>query len=230
MKIGIIVAMGKELALLLPLLENPADLQIGPRTFHTGQVCGHDIVAMQCGIGKVNAALSTQALIDNFTPELVINTGVAGGTGYGAGVLDVVVGDRVAYHDVWCGPDTDPGQAAGCPMFFESAREVAELPCLNEDAPANTRHGLICSGDIFVSKAEEVDRILDLFPEAEAVDMESAAIAQTSYLNKVPFFALRVVSDTPGADDNISQYENFWDDAPRSTFTVMSNILRELPL
>lgn len=229
MKIGIIVAMGKELALLLPLLNDAADVEADGRTFHTGTLGGHEIVAMQSGIGKVNAALSAKSMIDNFNPQMVINTGVAGGTGYGAGVLDVVVGDRVAYHDVWCGPDTVPGQAAGCPAFFESDRRVASLPCLNENAPANVKHGLVCSGDIFVSRPEEVDRILDLYPEAEAVDMESAAIAQTCWLNDVPFFCLRVLSDTPGADDNISQYESFWDDAPRSTFTTLTHILEELP-
>lgn len=228
MKIGIIVAMGKELALLLPLLEDSAEIPCGSRTFFTGRIAGHEIVAMQSGIGKVNAALSTQCLIDNFQPELIINTGVAGGTGYGAGVLDVVIGDRVAYHDVWCGPDTVPGQAAGSPLYFESDRRVVDLPCLNENAPANVRHGLVCSGDIFVAHESDVERILDMFPQAEAVDMESAAIAQVCHINNVAFFCLRVVSDTPGAADNLSQYESFWDDAPRSTFTALTHILSEL--
>ncbi len=228
MKIGIIVAMGKELALLLPLMENANEIEADGRTFHTGSIAGHEIIAMQSGIGKVNAALSAQSLIDYFNPSLVINTGVAGGTGYGAGVLDVVVGDRVAYHDVWCGPDTVPGQAAGCPAFFESDPAVTSLACLNENAPENVKHGLVCSGDIFVARPEDVERILDLYPEAEAVDMESAAIAHVCHLNGVPFFCMRVLSDTPGADDNISQYESFWDDAPRSTFTLLTNILDEL--
>ncbi len=229
MKIGIIVAMGKELALLLPLLENSADSEVAGRTFHTGMIGGHEIVASQCGVGKVNAALGTQCLIDNFAPDLVINTGVAGGTGYGAGILDVVVGDRVAYHDVWCGPETVAGQAMGCPPVFESDKRVTSLRCLNDDAPDNVKHGMVCSGDVFVSRAEEVERILDLYPDAEAVDMESAAIAQVCYLNSVAFFCLRVLSDTPGADDNISQYEAFWEDAPRSTFTLLTHILDELP-
>lgn len=228
MKIGIIVAMGKELALLLPLMDNASDVAADGRTFFTGTIANHEIVAMQSGIGKVNAALSAQCLIDNFDPELIINTGVAGGTGYGAGVLDVVIGERVAYHDVWCGPDTVAGQAAGCPAFFESDRRVTSLPCLNENTPEKVKHGLVCSGDIFVSRPEEVERILDLYPEAEAVDMESAAIAHVCHLNDVPFFCMRVVSDTPGADDNISQYESFWDDAPRSTFTLLQQILNEL--
>lgn len=228
MKIGIIVAMGKELALLLPLMDNASDVAADGRTFFTGTIAGHDIVAMQSGIGKVNSALSAQCLIDNFEPELIINTGVAGGTGYGAGVLDVVIGERVAYHDVWCGPDTVIGQAAGCPAFFESDRRVSSLPCLNENAPEKVKHGLVCSGDIFVARPEDVERILDLYPEAEAVDMESAAIAHVCHLNDVPFFCMRVVSDTPGADDNISQYESFWDDAPRSTFTLLQQILNEL--
>lgn len=223
MKIAIIVAMGKELSLLLPLIEDRHQTSINEITFHTGRMGRHEIVAMQCGIGKVNAAVGTLTLIENFHPNLVINSGVAGGTGKGAGILDVIVADEVAYHDVWCGPGTADGQAAGCPARFGCAlpREVRErIP--------GAKHGLIASGDIFVSRREDVDRILTLYPEAMAVDMESAAIAQVCHLKNVPFVCIRVVSDTPGAADNIAQYENFWDDAPRHTFETLSHLLNNV--
>ncbi len=218
MKIAIIAAMGKELDLLLPLIEGRSTVTINDTVFHTGHIAGRDVVAMQSGIGKVNAAVATLTLIDSFHPSLVINTGVAGGTG-GARVLDVVIPDRIAYHDVWCGPGTEPGEAAGFPLYFEcplAADTVASL---------GVRRGLLASGDIFVSRREEVDRILAMYPDAVAVDMESAAIAQVCHLKNVPFVCIRVVSDTPGEADNIAQYDSFWDDAPRSTFDTLTHLL-----
>ena len=220
MKIAIIVAMGKELRLLLPLLGDHSTITINGTEFHTGEIGGHEVTAMKCGIGKVNAAIGTLTLIDHFHPDLVINTGVAGGTGNGARILDVVVADRVAYHDVWCGFGTEPGQAAGCPRVFECA-----LPKEAVDKLGSVKRGLIASGDIFVSKPEEVKHILSLYPDAMAVDMESGAIAQVCYLKNVPFVCIRVISDTPGADDNISQYETFWEDAPEHTFAILRELL-----
>ena len=226
MKIGIIVAMEKELRLLLHLFEDHSKTIVNKITFHTGSIGSREVVATQCGIGKVNAALSTRTLIETFSPALIINTGVAGGAGNAAGVLDVVVGDRVAYHDVWCGPDTEWGQAAGCPLFFEAPEFLTSLPALNNDP--HVRHGLICSGDIFVSTPEVLDSIRSHFPDVMAVDMESAAVAHTCYLSKVPFISIRIISDTPGADDNISQYENFWNDAPKRTFKILENLLAQV--
>ena len=223
MKIGIIVAMDKELNLLLPLLSNASRTTINDTIFHTGTLDNRQVVILKSGIGKVNAAVATLTLIENFHVSFVINTGVAGGTGQGANILDVVIGDRVAYHDVWCGPGTTDGQAAGCPAFFEAPFSAATL-----DSIPGTRYGLIASGDIFVSRPDDISRILSLYPDAIAVDMESAAIAQVCHLKNVPFLAVRVVSDTPGQADNISQYENFWDDAPRETFTVLRQILNIL--
>lgn len=226
MKIGVIVAMDKELALLLHLLENSAETEINGFMFHTGTIGQAEIVAMKCGIGKVNAAMGTMTLIDLFKPELIINTGVAGGTGGNAGILDIVVGTRVAYHDVWCGPGTEWGDAAGCPRFFHTTDMINNLPCLHEGD--TVKHGLVCSGDIFVSDPDVVSRIRSLYPDVDAVDMESAAIAQVCYLRQIPFACMRVISDTPGADDNIAQYQNFWEEAPQHTFDMLRQIIQEL--
>ncbi len=226
MKIGIIVAMSKELRLLLPLMDNAVKVEHDSITFHCGTIGSHRVFAMQCGIGKVNAAVGTQTMISIFSPELIVNTGVAGGTGAGAGIMDVVIGERIAYHDVWCGPGTIWGQAAGCPRYFTSAPGLVALPLFDNDP--TVRRGLIASGDIFVSRPEEVTRFRELYPEVMAVDMESAAIAQVCHMRKVPFFCMRVVSDTPGSDDNISQYENFWEKAPEHTFSLLSMMLNNI--
>lgn len=212
MKIAIIAAMSKELGLLLPLFKNYRS----EGEYHFGTIGDHEVAAIQSGIGKVNAALATNRLIDKFSPDLVINTGVAGGVGR-ARPLDVIVPRRVAYHDVWCGPGTVPGQADGCPRGFD-----CHIP---EGIHAA---GLLASGDIFISKANEVENILAIYPDAVAVDMESAAIAQTCYLRQTPFTCIRVVSDTPGTADNIAQYDAFWDDAPRATFDALVSLINSL--
>ena len=107
------------------------------------------------------------------------------------------------------------------PAVLEEARKVLA-------GNPHFREGLICSGDIFVSKAEEVAAIKRHFPQALAVDMESGAVAQVCSMHSIPFGIIRVVSDTPGQAENISQYENFWTDAPRETFSALVSILSNL--
>ena len=222
MKIGIIVAMDKELSLLLPLMADVSEITMNGFTFHTGALAGHDIVACKCGIGKVNAAVGALTLIENFHPMMIVNTGVAGGTGATADparVLDVVLASEIAYHDVWWGPGTVPGEAAGCP-----ARFVCPLPA-EIRSQLNVKEGLLASGDIFVDNPDDLHRILALYPDAKAVDMESAAIAQVCYIKNVPFVCIRVVSDTPGDGGNAAAYESFWTAAPERTFDEVEKLL-----
>ena len=225
MKIGIIVAMHKELELLLPLLQNSEESRMGGCEFYRGKVGRHDVIAMQCGIGKVNAAIGTLTLVNSFLPDFVINSGVAGGADQSISVMDVVAGARVAYHDVWCGPESELGQVQGLPLYFEGAQRLLDLVPNRE----GIHKGLICSGDQFIDTLDAVSRIKGNFPEALAVDMESGAIAQVCHLNKVPFLALRVISDSPGAShDNTRQYLDFWTDAPQETFNLVKDIITRL--
>lgn len=225
MKIGIIAAMHKELELLLPLLHNSEQSRMGGCEFHRGKVGRHDVIAMQCGIGKVNAAMGSLTLINSFLPDFVINSGVAGGADASVNVMDVVASARVAYHDVWCGPENELGQVQGLPLYFDGAQRLLDLIPDRK----GIHKGLICSGDQFIDTLEAFKRIKSNFPEALAVDMESGAIAQVCHLNKVPFMALRVISDSPGAShDNTSQYLDFWNDAPRETFNLVKDIITKL--
>ena len=139
----------------------------------------------------------------------------------------MVVADRVAYHDVWCGPGTEWGAAADCPPVFEGAREVLALDCLK--GRGEVKFGLVASGDVFVDSAETVSRILSLYPDAVGVDMESGALSQTCHRMGVPFVCLRVISDTPGqVSDNGAQYESFWNEAPREAFELVRLIISSL--
>ncbi|MBQ3362411.1 MAG: 5'-methylthioadenosine/adenosylhomocysteine nucleosidase [Muribaculaceae bacterium] len=225
MRIGIIVAMRKELDLLLPLLQDSEESRMGGFEFHCGKMGRHDVMVMQCGIGKVNAAMGALMLVNNFTPNYVINSGVAGGADLKVNVMDVVAGERVAYHDVWCGPESQLGQVQGLPLYFEGAKRLIDLMPERDDI----HKGLICSGDQFIDTIDAVNRIKGNFPDALAVDMESGAIAQVCHMNKVPFLALRVISDSPGAShDNTKQYLDFWTDAPQETFMLLKDIITKL--
>ena len=226
MKIAIIVAMDKELQLLLPLLNKTDIINSDGFELHCGKIGEAEVCIMKCGIGKVNAALGTRAMIHAFNPQLVINSGVAGGTGGAAGVLDVVVATAVGYHDVWCGPGTEWGQAAGCPLRMECASEIVESSILKQNP--SVKFGVVASGDIFVDSRQVVDHVLKLYPDAVGVDMESGAIAQTCYRFGIPFACLRVISDTPGeVADNGAQYASFWQAAPQKTFEIIKEILNE---
>ncbi len=221
MKIGIIVAMSKELAMILPLLSEATVETRGAVTLHRGRIGGNDIAVMQCGIGKVNAAIGAVSLIDAFSPDLVINTGVAAGAGDDIRVMDIVVADSLAHHDFWCIGE-EWGHVPGCPRLFP-----AEVPAVAEKSGA--KKGLIASGELFISRKEEIDSIRSHFPEVKAVDMESAAIAQACCLRQVPFMCLRVISDSPWTShDNSSQYEDFWTEAPQKSFAAVSEILASL--
>ncbi len=222
MTIGIIVAMSKELRLILPMLGELTTEKRGSTTFHIGTLGQHRVVAMECGIGKVNAAIGATTLIDTYSPSLVINTGVAAGASADVAVMDVVVATGLVHHDFWCIGE-EWGHIPGCP---------AVLPATDYPEAVSGTHvhrGLIATGDLFISRKEEVDTILSRFPGVKAIDMESAAIAQTCQQREVPFFCMRVISDSPwSSHDNSRQYEDFWEDAPRHSFNLVSHLIKSL--
>lgn len=225
MKITILVAMDKELQLVKSLLSESEDINFNGISIIHGKIANHEIYLSKCGIGKVNSALNTYRIITAVKPDLIINTGVAGGAGLPVGTL--LIADRVAYDDVWCGPSTEYGQADGCPLYFTPASNVVRLASfLLKDMACH--YGLICSGDKFISSAEEIAFIRSHFPDVAAVDMESASIAQTCFLTNTPFNIIRVISDTPGEGENLAQYENFWTEAPQKTFSAVKTIIEKI--
>ncbi|MDE7381649.1 MAG: 5'-methylthioadenosine/adenosylhomocysteine nucleosidase [Muribaculaceae bacterium] len=227
MKIGILVAMDKELRLLLHVMGELVEQTVDGSKMYCGNIGSHEVIVAKCGIGKVNSALTTLTLINFFNPDLVINSGVAGGAGNGVKIGQLLVADKVCYHDVWCGPGTDEGAADGCDRFIKTDTKIVELAhrLLN---PEDTVYGLICSGDRFIASAEEVRSIRSRFPEVKAVDMESASIAQVCFMKGKLFNILRIVSDTPGEGENIEQYQNFWGEAPFKTFEAVKILLESL--
>lgn len=224
-KIALIVALDTERDALLAVLEGlQEECAADGQVFYVGRLGGAsvEVIVAQSGIGKVNAAMCAASLIDRFHPDAVINTGVAGGCGPRVRPLDVVVARQCVYHDVWCGEPNLYGQVQGCPLYFPAAPQL-----LDRAVALGARPVLICTGDIFAQK-DDVARILQKFPECEAVDMESASFAQVCYRRNIPFLSLRVISDSADGEENFGQYENFWEMAPRATFRVVRSLLEGL--
>lgn len=224
MKIAILAAMDKELDLIVSLFDSVVEMEYEGIKLHHGNLGKHEVFAAKCGIGKVNSALNAYKTIRAVKPDLIINTGVAGGAGLPVGSL--LVAEKVAYYDVWCGPGTEYGAADGFPLELTPSGKVLEIA--RHALAGISETGLICSGDKFVSTPEEIAFIRSKFPDVCAVDMESASIAQTCVMENVAFAIVRIVSDTPGEGENISQYQNFWTDAPQKTFSAVRTLIENL--
>ena len=124
MTFAFINAMHKEHEQLVQLLSNTKEKELGPFRVVEGKYGACDVVLMESGIGKVNAAIGAAELLHNYRLNAIINTGVAGGIDPTVGVMDVVVGKSVAYHDVDCGPENKPGQVQGLPLFFPASSKL----------------------------------------------------------------------------------------------------------
>jgi adenosylhomocysteine nucleosidase len=185
----------------------------------------------KCGIGKVNAALGAQRMINEFHPDIIISSGCAGGNGDDVNIQDVVVSSELTYHDVYCGRAIDDttiyGQVQGLPARYQpDQRLLDEATAL--DCGVKIHPGLIVTGDWFVDSKEKAREIIGHFPEAKAIDMESCAIAQTCYINNVKFISFRVISDIPLRDTDASQYHDFWDTVAETSFQTTKTYVDEL--
>lgn len=228
MRIGIITAMTSEQKQLAARLEEKKERTEGVFHYTEGRNGKNEIILMQCGIGKVNAAAGAVELIRTFCPDCVISTGVAGGIDSSLSVMDVVASRQVVYHDVWCGEGNAYGQIQGLPLYFEG-NETLYSCAMSLDTPTAIHGGLICSGDRFITDRAELNEIKGNFPDGLAVDMESGAIAQVCHLYKIPFLSFRIISDTPGTDKHFEQYQNFWGEMADRSFRVTETFLNALP-
>ncbi|MBP5677384.1 MAG: 5'-methylthioadenosine/adenosylhomocysteine nucleosidase [Bacteroidales bacterium] len=223
MKVAVIIAMDIEYRQMRDALGGDS-----------GRLGNNDIVLWQCGIGKVNAAVGTMRLIQQHHPDAIISTGLAGGIDPQIHVMDVLAATQCVYHDVDCGAGLGCkyGQVQGLPERYDAdthlldhAAALREFRTLNSEL----RTGLICTGDQFITDRERQNDIKRHFPDGLACDMESAAIAQTCYLEKVPFLSLRVISDTPGNTDNHQQqWEQFLASMCDRSFSFVKKFLETL--
>ena len=232
MKIGIIVAMDKEFAQLKTLLSDSKTEHRNHKDFVTGNIGNNEVIMQQCGIGKVNSTIGAVEMIDAFKPDLIISTGVAGGADIRLNVTEVVVATSCVYHDAYCGEECEYGQILGMPATFDTPQEfVAKALAINE-LPGNIHPqihaGQIVSGDWFVDSKEKMRSILDHFPQAMAVDMESCSIAHTCHIYQTPFISFRIISDVPLKDTKAQQYFDFWAKMAEGSFQVTKAFLERL--
>lgn len=230
MKIGIIAAMDSERKQLEKLLKDNIHIDKGLFSYIEGKIGKNTAILVQCGIGKVNAAVGTVELINQFHPDCIISTGVAGGIDAGLELMDVVAANKTVYHDVWCGEGNVYGQIQGLPAYLPVNSTLYQC-ALSLPKENHVKGGLICSGDKFISERKELDDIKRHFPEGLAVDMESGAIAQVCYLYKVPFISFRIISDTPNKESKarFQEYLDFWGEMANRSFKVTEKFLEALP-
>ncbi|MFI3283428.1 MAG: 5'-methylthioadenosine/S-adenosylhomocysteine nucleosidase, partial [Rikenellaceae bacterium] len=128
----------------------------------------------------------------------------------------------------WCGDGNEWGQVQGLPPRFESDCRLYEIAKGSHVEGITVHGGVVCSGDRFITSRVELDAIKQQIPEVLSTDMESNSIAQVCHIYGVPFVSVRVISDTPGAEDHASQYENFWGEVPKTSFEVLRQIIEQI--
>ena len=229
MKIGIIAAMPEELIHLTQNLDKPKEVQVLGNTYYTGTVGNTEVVLVHSGIGKVMSAMSVAVLADHFQVEAIINTGSAGALAEGIAVGDVVIADKLVYHDV----DVTAfgyayGQMAGQPLYFDSDKNFITRIQTNLSQLEQTWHlGLIATGDSFIAGDDKIASIKSHFPDVLAVEMEGAAIAQAAQVLGLPFLVIRAMSDNANHEASIS-FDEFIIEAGRRSAQVLLAFLKAL--
>ena len=232
MTFGIIGAMEEEIIYIKEKMEIIDTKNIIGTTVYRGKLNGNgvDVVLVRCGIGKVNAAVCTQMLIDLYNVGLVINTGVAGSMNKDVHLGDVVISTKLVHHDfdATAFGDDEPGAIPRMGVkFFEADKALCDIAYENATSilsvlNAKAHNGIIATGDQFISDAAVKERIATLFNPL-CVEMEGAAIAQACYLNNIPFIVIRAISDNSDGDTNT--YDNYLEIAAMNSSSIVEKII-----
>lgn len=226
--IGIIGAMDEEVAQIVEVMEISETYEKASMVFRMGTLNGKDVVIVRSGIGKVNAAVCTQILVDKFNVDYVINTGIAGSLRAEINIADVVLSDDVLHHDMDAAGFGYPlGQIPRMDVLsFQADKRLIELgkaACKKAAPKVGVHVGRVVSGDQFISDKAVKDRLIQNF-DGFCTEMEGAAIAQTAYLNKVPFLILRAISDK--ADDSATMdYPTFEAMAIQNSVEILKELV-----
>ncbi|SOB98249.1 5'-methylthioadenosine/adenosylhomocysteine nucleosidase [Pseudobutyrivibrio ruminis] len=227
MKLGIIGAMQIEIENLKPSIKNHKTSTISGVNFIEGEVNGVPVVAAVSGIGKVFAAICTEIMVLHFGVDHVINIGVAGSLVPTLKVLDVAVAESAVQHDMNTTAVGDPlGLISGINVInFEADADLRKnVTDVLSARGINYEVGVIASGDLFVDTNKQRETIRNRF-DAIAADMEGASIAQTCYVNKVPFTLIRSISD---ADGSAMDYNTFAGKAAEQSIAIVLDVIEKL--
>ena len=227
MKIGIICAADTELDPFLQELDEESVTTKAMLKFHSGRLAGQAVVMLYCGVCKVNAAIATQILIDNFDVDMVINAGVAGGMDPAVRIFDTVIATEVAYHDVSQDILTEFHPWMKSVWFASDEKLVAKSreALRNFTTKGKLYWGRMVTGEAFITD-DGRQEILDGFAPL-SVDMETGSIAHVCYVNSVPFIAIRSITDT--ADHSGGEhFENNVIEASKISKDVTVRFIRDL--
>lgn len=229
MKVGIIGAMAQEVAILLEKMDSPKLTELAGCKIYQGQIDGVDVALLQSGIGKTAAAVGTTLLLQLAQPDLVINTGSAGGLDSRLNVGDIVISNEVRHHDVDVTAfGYEKGQLPANPPAFLADEKLAALAVSQtQQAGFNAVSGLVCSGDLFVNGAAMIARIRQDFPSVAAVEMEAASIAQVCHAFSVPFVVVRAISDVADKESHLS-FDEFLPLAAEKSSAIVLLMLKQL--
>lgn len=231
--IGVVAAMESEIALIKDV-ENIDDIvKVAGLEFCVGKLKGKDIVVVQCGMGKVNAAIATQILIERFHVNYIINVGCAGCLNDSLEIGDFVVSKEVVQHDY--DVSAIGFQKGEIPYTGKVSFHADDdlINCAKEAIQkiASNRHivvGRICTGDQFISSDDQKENIL-LNYQGDCAEMEGAAVGQTAYLNHVPFVIIRAMSDKAnnqaGSEDFSSYVEQVTKEGAEVVITMIESIV-----
>lgn len=228
--LGIICAMEEELAPLKKIIKLDESRRKARMEFFRGTINDLSVVMVVSGIGKVNAAVCAQILVDDFSVSHLINVGVAGGVKADIVPMDVVIATSLIQHDM---DVTAFGLKRGeIPRFedstFKADESLTALAVLASEKNSHytTHTGIIVSGDQFISSRDKIIDLSEIF-DAAACEMEGAAVAQVAYLNHVPFSVIRAISDNANTGASMD-YEKFKDLAVENTVSIILHIIGNL--
>lgn len=228
--VGVIGAMEEEVNLLRDEIQSPETTVIANIELIKGTIGNHEVVLVKSGIGKVNAAIATTLLLENFKPDVVLNTGSAGGFLENLEIGSVVISDEVCHHDV----DVTAfgyahGQVPNLPATFKSDTSLIDHAKEAVEALGEHRYaiGLIASSDSFMSDADHVERVQQLFPNMIAAEMEAAAVAQVCHQFGTPFVVIRALSDIAGKESSMS-FDEFLPVAARHSTDIVLRVISKL--
>lgn len=229
MKVGIIGAMAQEVAILLAKMAETETTEIAGVKIYQGKIAGVEVALLQSGIGKTAAAIGTTLLLQTAKPDVVINTGSAGGLNPDLNVGDIVISTEVRHHDVDVTAfGYEKGQLPANPPAFIAATDLVELAIAKtKQAGFNAVSGLVCSGDLFVNGEAMIANIRQDFPSVAAVEMEAASIAQVCYAFGVPFVVVRAISDVADKQSHLS-FDEFLPLAAEKSSEIVLLMLKTL--
>jgi len=222
--------MDEEIRILKEKMNNVQTTTITGCDFHQGELNTKKVILTKSGIGKVAAAVATTLLLEKFKPDVIINTGSAGGYDTSLNIGDVVISNEVRFHDVDVTAfGYEFGQMAELPAAFYADKKLIDIAqtAAQSFTSLKTTLGLICTGDIFMVDPEKVEVARKNFPTMMACEMEAAAVAQVCYQFGTPFVIIRSLSDIAGKKSDVS-FEQYLPVAAKNAAELVESIVSKL--